>query len=183
MAPAPPRPRPRWPIGARCPDWRRRYPFTGPPSTGAEVGQVAREGPGWTSPPWTRSSARSPLEAPTRNLQESPGSTADAFSAVQTHFSLDGVPCAQRLLGPRARPACPVPGILRPLTGPSPPLRTPFWRPSRAQDPNPAWQPQFSASREGTRPYGATRVFSLQLYPSELSASKSPERRQEPPRS
>lgn len=53
----------------------------------------------------------------------------------------------------------------------------------RAQDPNPAWQPQFSASREGTGPNGATRVFSLQLYPSELSASKSAERRQEPPRS
>lgn len=143
-------------------------------------GERARAGPALRGP--------GPLPAhhsrhPRGTLQESPGSTADAFSAVQTHFSLDGVPCAQRLLGPRARPACPVSGILRPLTGPSPPLRTPFWRPFRAQDPNPAWQPQFSASREGTRPYGATRVFSLQLYPSELSASKSPERRQEPPRS
>lgn len=42
-------------------------------SRGCPAPALRREGPGWTSPPWTRSSARSPLEAPTRNPTGVPG--------------------------------------------------------------------------------------------------------------
>lgn len=95
----------------------------GRPAPALRWGQMAREDRSWTSASVDpgRLPASHSRHSSGNRTRESPGSRADALSAVRTHLCLDSVPGAQRFLGPRARPACLGPGVLPPLTGPSQP--------------------------------------------------------------
>lgn len=115
----------------------------GRPAPALRWGQMAREDRSWTSASVDpgRLPASHSRHSSGNRTRESPGSTADALSAVQTHFCLDSVPGAQRFLGPRASPACPGPGVLRTPHRAEPAAHLsghlPDARPG-AQDPNPA---------------------------------------------
>lgn len=120
------------------------------------MGRAPREGPGWTRAPAGSPPPGHPRRPPSsshwrhsagKGTGGSPGTTADALSAVRTPFGLDGFPGAQKLVrrgkGRRAQAA------FRPRVLPGPSL-APSRPPTRS-----------AADRRGSSAYTRPRASSL----------------------